>query len=128
MAGAGLTGGGSGEATTADGGGGAVVHDAFEQRLGEVGGARVHDLLGLGRVVGDDVPVRVADGGEHPGIEVDAAIGEDGVGAGHVDRGGVVGADGDGGSAARSGDAGGTGECGDVVEADHLAELRWWRC
>ena len=74
---------------------GAVGHDVFQQRLGEVGGARVEDLFGFGGKVGDDVAVGVADAGEHPGLEVDAVVGEDGVGAGHVERCGVVGADGD---------------------------------
>ena len=97
VAGAGLAGGGSGEAVSANGSGsGAVVHDAFQQGLGEEGGAGVEDLLGLGGIVGDDIAVGVADAGEHPGREVDAAVGEDGVGAGHVDRRGAVGADGDG--------------------------------
>ena len=96
VGGAGFAGGGSGEAVLADGGAVAEVHDAFEQRLGEVGGAGVHDLLGFGGEVGDDVAVGVADAGEQPGVEVDAAVGEDGVGAGHVERCGVVGAERDG--------------------------------
>ena len=53
---------------------------------------------------------------------MDAAVGEDGVGAGHVEGGGVVGAEGDGGGALGVGDAGGAGEGGDVAEADLLAE------
>ena len=57
-----------------------------------------------------------------PGVEVNAAIGEDCVGAGHVERGGVVGAEGHGGCALGAGDAGGAGEGGDVAEADLLAE------
>ncbi len=122
MGGAGLAGGGCGEAVSSDRGAGAEGHDAFQQGLGEVGGAGVEDLLGFGGEVGDDVAVGVADAGEHPGLEVDAAVGEDGVGAGHVDGRGVVGADGDRRGAAGVDDAGGAGEGGDVLEADHLGE------
>ena len=93
-----------------------------QQGLGEEGGAGVEDLLGLGGEVGDDVAVGVADAGEHPGLEVDAVVGEDGVGAGHVDGGGAVGADGDRGGGAGVDDAGGAGEGGDVLVADLLGE------
>ena len=92
--GAGLTGGRRGEALRAHAGTGAVVDHAFHERLGEVGDARIEDLLGFGREVGDDVAVGVADGGEHPGSEVDAVVGEDGVGAGYVERCSVIGSDG----------------------------------
>ncbi len=93
VAGSGLAGGRGGEATASDAGSRAVVHDAFEQGLGEVGGARIHHLFRFRRVVGDDVAIGVADGGEHPRGEVDAAVGEDRIGAGHVDGSCVVGAE-----------------------------------
>ncbi len=120
--GAGFAGGGVGEAAGAGGGAGAEGHDVLEQGLGEEGGAGVHDLLGLRGEVGDDVAVGVADAREHPGFEMDAAVGEDGVGAGHVERGGVVGTEGDGRGALGGGDAGGAGEGGYVLKADLLAE------
>ena len=122
VGGSGFAGGGCGEAVRAEPGAGAEGHDVFQQGLGEVGDAGIEDLLGFGGVVGDDVAVGVADAGEHPGLEVDAAVGEDGVGAGHVDGGGVVGADGDGRGGAGVDDAGGAGEGGDVLEADHLGQ------
>jgi len=53
---------------------------------------------------------------------VDSAVGEDGVSAGHVERGGVVGAEGDGGCAAGGGDARGAGKGGNVLEAYLLAK------
>ncbi len=103
-------------------GGGAAGHDAFHEGLGEVGDAGIEDLFGLRGVVGDDIAVGTADAGEHPGIDVDAAVGEDGVGAGHVDGRGAVGADGDGRGGPGGGDAGGAGESGDVFVADLLGE------
>jgi len=54
---------------------------------------------------------------------MDASVSEDGVGAGHVDRGGIVGADGHRRSTARVGNSGRTGQCGNVVETYHLAQL-----
>lgn len=63
VAGAGLAGGGGVEAKPADLVAIAEVHDAFEQRLGEIGGAGVHDLLGFGGEIGDDVAVGIADRG-----------------------------------------------------------------
>ena len=53
---------------------------------------------------------------------MDAAVGEDRVGAGHVEGRGVVGADGDRGRAASGLDAGFAGEGGDAIEADHGGE------
>ena len=124
VGGSGFAGGGRDEAHVADACAGAVriVEDLLHHADGEEGGARIEDGAGLGRVVGDDVAVGSADGGQHPGIDVDAIVGEDGVGAGHFERRGVVGADGHGGRAARGFDAGIAGERGDVVKADHLRE------
>ena len=102
--------------------GGAVVEHAFEQGLREKGDLGVEDLAGFGSEVGDDVAVGIAYGIEHPGVEVDAVVGEDGVGAGHVNGRGGVGADGDRGRAARGGDAGGAAEGGDVLIADLLRQ------
>jgi len=100
----------------------AVVQGAFEQRLGKVRNAGVENLLAFGREVGDDVAVRVTHGGEHPWGEVNAVVGEDGVGAGHIDRRGAVGANGNGRGGPGGGDAGGAGEGGDVFVADLLRE------
>ena len=55
-------------------------------------------------------------------IKFSHIVGEDGVGSSHIDRGGVVGAEGDGWGAASGGDAGGAGEGGDVFKAYLLAE------
>ncbi len=123
VGGSGLAGCGCGEAMPASCGAGAESHDVFEQGLGKEGDAWVEDLLGFGGVVGDDVAVGVADAGEHPRLEVDTAVGEDGVGAGHVDGCGVVGADGDGWGGAGVDDAGGAGEGGYVLKADHLGQI-----
>ena len=95
VGGTGLTGGGCGEAVGANGRGGAASDDTLQQRLGEVGDAGVEDLAGDRGVVGDDVSAAVADAGEHPGVEADAVVREDGIGAGHVDGRGLIGADGD---------------------------------
>ena len=59
-----------------------------------IGHARIEHLLRGGRVVVDDVAGGRAHAGQHPGIDVQAAVGEDGIGAGHLERRGVVGADG----------------------------------
>ncbi len=106
----------AGSGTSAEG------HDVFEQGLGEEGDAGVEDLFGFGGVVCDDIAVGIADAGEHPRLEVNAVVGKDGVGAGHVDGCGVVGADGDGRSGAGVDDAGAAGEGGYVLKADHLAQ------
>ena len=120
--GAGFASGGSGESACAHRGCGAAGHDAFHERLREVRDARVEHLLGFGREVGDDVAARVADAGEHPGLEVDAVVGEDGVGAGHVHGRGAIGADRDRRCAASVHDAGRARERSDVVIADELRE------
>ena len=122
VGGAGFAGGGGGEAEGADGGAGATGEDAFHEGLGEVGGAGVEDLFAFWSEVGDDVTLVVADGGEHPGGETDAAVGEDGVGAGHVDGRGAVGADGHRGGCTDIGDAGGAGERGYIFIAHLLGE------
>ncbi len=92
------------------------------QGLGEIGGARIEDLLGDGGEVGNDVAGGVADAGEHPGSEMDAAVGEDGVGAGHVDGGGAVGADSHRRGGFGGGDAGIAGETGYVFKTDLLGQ------
>ncbi len=53
---------------------------------------------------------------------MDAVVGEDGVGPGHVERGGIVGTEGDGGGAACGGDSGGAAQGGDRIEAYLLTE------
>ena len=98
------------------------MQDAFHEGLGEVGGARIEDLFGDGGEVGDDVSAGIADAGEQPGVEVDAAVGEGGVDAGHINRRGAVGADGDGRGGLGRGDAGGAGEGGDVFVPNLLRE------
>ena len=95
-----------------------AVHDAFHKRLGEVGYAGIEDLFGLRGEVGDDVAVGTADAGEEPGLEVDAAVGEGGVDAGHIEGCCRVGADGHGGLWGGRWDAGFVGEGGDVAVAD----------
>ena len=62
----------------------------------------------------------VANGLHHHGREMRAAVAEDGVGSGHFQRAGVVGAEGDRGSGAHAGDACGLGERGYVAESDAL--------
>ncbi len=122
VAGSGFAGGGGGEAVAADGGGGAAGHDAFHEGLGEEGDAGIEDLFGLRGIVCDNIAVGTAYAGEHPGSDVDAAVGKDCVGAGHVDGRGAVGADRDGRGGPGGGDTGGTGEGGDVFVADFLGE------
>lgn len=100
----------------------AARHDAFEQRLREVGDAWVEYLFGLGCEVGDDVAVGIANAGEYPGREVCTVVGEDGVGTGHVDGCGAVGADGDRRCALGVDDAGGARERGNVAVADLFRE------
>ena len=80
-----FSGGGGGEAKHARRRTGAVVHYVFHEGLGKVGDAGVKNLLGLRAEVGDDITVGVADGGEHPGVDVDTVICKDGVGSGHFD-------------------------------------------
>src|ERR1700677_4090746 len=122
VAGSGFAGGGSQEPVLASSGTGAASHDVFKQRLGKIGNARIEDLLGFGGEVGDDVTIRVPYRGEHPRGEVDAAIGEDGVGASHIDRGSDVCTDGDRRGSSGAGDSGGAGESGYVAVSDHLGE------
>ena len=113
-----------GEPVTADSSGWrSIVDGALKQGLSEVGDTRIEDLLRFGGEVRDDVAVGISDGGEHPRGEVDSVISEDGVCATHVQRSGIVSADGDGRSSAGAGDTSGTGECCHVLEADHLAQL-----
>src|SRR6185312_11670895 len=53
---------------------------------------------------------------------MNAVVGEDGVGSGHVERRGGVGPKSDRWGAAGFGDAGGPGQCGNILKTDLLAE------
>src|ERR1700677_5015121 len=122
VAGSGFAGGGSQKAGPAGRGGGGAGPGVFKQRLGKIGHARIEDLLGFGGEVGDDVSIRVPYGGEHPWGEVYAIVGEDGVGARHIDGCSTVCADGDRRGSPGTGDSGGAGESGYVAVSDHLRE------
>ena len=88
---AGFASSGGGEASLADGGAVAEVHHSFKEGLCKVGRAGVHHLAGFRGEVGYDVAFGVANAGEKPGVDVDAAICKDGVGSSHIERRGVVG-------------------------------------
>ena len=68
--------------------------NSFHHGCGEEGSAWIEHLPRRGRVVFDDVAGRCAHAGQHPRVDVHAAIGKGRIRAGHVERRGVIGANG----------------------------------
>ena len=106
MVGAGFTRGRRDEAHVAHACAGSIaLQHRFHHAGGEKSYARVEDLAGGWRVVRHDVAGGGANAGQQPGIQMHASVCKDGISTGHVERRGVIGADGHGGGSARALDA-----------------------